>query len=325
MNDGLKRFQYWYVNCIDINEASLGGTRMNFERMLAKAKQLDGCTVSIAGAADVEVIRAVKLATDHGLSRFILIGDAREIKRLCDDEGIDEAAIDILHVKGEADVAKRATLAVKNGEADVLMKGMVATSTFMKAVLSRETGLRTSRTLSHVALFQIPNRERLIGVTDAAIHIAPTLEEKVDIIHNAVGAMRDIGYESPKVAAIGAVEVVNPQMTATVDAALLTQMNRRGQIKGCVVDGPLALDNAVDMVAAKQKGIDSDVAGQADLLLVPYIEVGNVLYKSIMYFAGASVAAIVVGATAPVVLTSRADTAEAKLYSLAFALLHAKN
>lgn len=310
---------------MDIDEASLGGTRMNFEQMLAKAKQLDGCTVSIAGAADVEVIRAVKLATDHGLSRFILIGDAREIKRLCDDEGINEAAIDILHVKGEADVAKRATLAVKNGEADVLMKGMVATSTFMKAVLSRETGLRTSRTLSHVALFQIPNRERLIGVTDAAIHIAPTLEEKVDIIHNAVGAMRDIGYESPKVAAIGAVEVVNPQMTATVDAALLTQMNRRGQIKGCVVDGPLALDNAVDMVAAKQKGIDSDVAGQADLLLVPYIEVGNVLYKSIMYFAGASVAAIVVGATAPVVLTSRADTAEAKLYSLAFALLHAKN
>jgi len=221
-------------------------------------------------------------------------------------------------------VAKRATLAVKTGEADVLMKGMVATSTFMKAVLSREAGLRTNRTLSHIALFQIPNRERLIGVTDAAIHIAPTLEEKVDIIANAVDAMTDIGYELPRVAAIAAVEVVNPQMAATTDAALLAQMNRRGQIKGCVVDGPLALDNAVDMVAAKQKGIESEVAGQADLLLVPYIEVGNVLYKSMMYFAGASVAAIVVGAAAPVVLTSRADTAEAKLYSLAFALLHAK-
>ncbi|TCI47650.1 MULTISPECIES: phosphate butyryltransferase [unclassified Exiguobacterium] len=297
---------------------------MNFDRMLERAKRLDGCTVSIAGAADVEVIRAVKLATDHGLSRFILFGDAREIKRLCDEHDIAESTIDILHVKGEVDIAKRATLAVRNGEADVLMKGMVSTSVFMKAVLSRESGLRTSRTLSHVALFQIPNRERLIGVTDAAIHIAPTLEEKVDIIHNAVGAMRDIGYELPRVAAIAAVEVVNPQMTATMDAALLAQMNRRGQIKGCVVDGPLALDNAVDMIAAKQKGIASEVAGQADLLLVPYIEVGNVLYKSIMYFAGASVAAIVVGASAPVVLTSRADTAEAKLYSLAFALLHAK-
>lgn len=297
---------------------------MNFDRMLKQAKRLDGCTVSIAGAADVEVIRAVKLATDHGLSRFILFGDAREIKRLCDEHDIAESTIDILHVKGEADIAKRATLAVKSGEADVLMKGMVSTSIFMKAVLSRESGLRTSRTLSHVALFQIPNREQLIGVTDAAIHIAPTLEEKVDIIHNAVGAMRDIGYELPRVAAIAAVEVVNLQMNATTDAALLAQMNRRGQIKGCVVDGPLALDNAVDMIAAKQKGINSEVAGQADLLLVPYIEVGNVLYKSIMYFAGASVAAIVVGASAPVVLTSRADTAEAKLYSLAFALLHAK-
>ena len=306
------------------NEDRQGGTCMNFERMLEKAQRLDGKTVSIAGAADVEVIRAVKLATDHGLSRFKLIGDAREIKRLCDEHGIEEDAVDIIHVKGDKEIAKRATLAVKTGEADVLMKGMVATSTFMKAVLSRETGLRTSRTLSHIALFQIPNRERLIGVTDAAIHIAPTLEEKVDIIANAVDAMTDIGYELPRVAAIAAVEVVNPQMAATTDAALLAQMNRRGQIKGCVVDGPLALDNAVDMVAAKQKGIASDVAGQADLLLVPYIEVGNVLYKSMMYFAGASVAAIVVGASAPVVLTSRADTAEAKLYSLAFALLHAK-
>lgn len=297
---------------------------MNFDRMLANAKMLSGCTVSIAGATDEEVIRAVKLATDHKLSRFILIGDAREIKRLCDEQQIEESAVDILHVKGEAEIAKRAAAAVRNGEADVLMKGMVATTTFMKAVLSRDSGLRTTRTLSHVALFQIPNRDQLIGVTDAAIHIAPTLEEKVEIIHNAVEAMHDIGYEMPKVAAIGAVEVVNPQMTATTDAALLSQMNRRGQIKGCVVDGPLALDNAVDMVAAKQKGINSDVAGQADLLLVPYIEVGNVLYKSIMYFAEASVAAIVVGASAPVVLTSRADTAEAKLYSLAFALLHAK-
>lgn len=298
---------------------------MNFERMLTNAKELKGCTVSIAGAADEEVIRAVKLATDHGLSRFILFGEAREIRKLCEQHGIDESAVDILHAKGDVEIARRAALAVKNKEADVLMKGMVSTSTFMKAVLNREAGLRTKRTLSHIALFQIPNREKLIGVTDAAIHIAPTLEEKVEIIHNAVEAMHDIGYESPKVAAIGAVEVVNPQMNATLDAALLSQMNRRGQIKGCIVDGPLALDNAVDMVAAKQKGINSEVAGQADLLVVPYIEVGNVLYKSIMYFAEASVAAIVVGASAPVVLTSRADTAEAKLYSLAFALLHAKN
>lgn len=298
---------------------------MNFEQLLTQAQQLEGCTVSIAGAADDEVIRAVKLATEHGLSRFMLFGDAREIRRLCALYNIEESLVDILHATGEAEIAKRAALAVKQHEADVLMKGMVSTSIFMKAVLNREAGLRTTKTLSHVALFQIPNRDQLIGVTDAAIHIAPTLEDKVSIIHNAVEALHRIGYTRPRVAALSAVEVVNPQMNATIDAALLTQMNRRGQIKGCVVDGPLALDNAVDMIAAKQKGVDGDVAGQADLLVVPYIEVGNVLYKSIMYFAEAQVAAIVVGASAPVVLTSRADTAEAKVYSLAFALLNAKS
>ena len=169
-------------------------------------------------------------------------------------------------------------------------------------------------------MFDVPHYDRPILVTDAAMNITPSLEEKVQIIQNAVNVAHSIGIEVPKVAPIAAVEIVNPLMPATVEAALLTQMNRRGQIKGCVIDGPLALDNAINIEAAKQKGIQSEVAGQADILLVPAIETGNVLYKSLIYFAKAKVGAILAGAKAPVVLTSRADSSESKLYSLALAI-----
>ena len=200
------------------------------------------------------------------------------------------------------------------------MKGNLSTSLILKAVLNKEHGLRTGNVLSHVAVFDVPHYDRPILVTDAAMNITPSLEEKVQIIQNAVNVAHSIGIEMPKVAPIAAVEVVNPLMPATVEAALLTQMNRRGQIKGCVIDGPLALDNAINIEAAKQKGIQSEVAGQADILLVPAIETGNVLYKSLIYFAKAKVGAILAGAKAPVVLTSRADSSESKLYSLALAI-----
>nr|WP_285801170.1 phosphate butyryltransferase [Exiguobacterium sp. s193] len=302
----------------------LGGNKVKFDQMLKQAAQLEDSIVAIASADDEEVMDAVALAIEHDLARFHLFGDATRIQKMTHDRGLLESKIVITHTATAQEAAERAAYAVRKGDASVLMKGLVPTATFMKAVLNKETGLRSGNVLSHVALFEVPGRDSAIGLTDAAIHIAPTLEDKVHIIENGVSALRAIGYTLPKVAVLAAVEVVNPTMQATIDAALLTQMNRRGQIKDCLVDGPLALDNAVNLEAAKQKGLTGDVAGAADLLVVPQIEVGNVIYKSLMYFAHASVAAILVGAKAPVVLTSRADTAEAKLYSLAFALLNAQ-
>ncbi|MDW2885536.1 phosphate butyryltransferase [Exiguobacterium artemiae] len=297
---------------------------MRFEQMVQQAAGLEDAVVAIASADDEEVMDAVSLAIENDLARFHLFGDATRIQKMIHDRQLSESQFVITHTATAQEAAERAAYAVRKGDADVLMKGLVPTATFMKAVLNKETGLRSGKVLSHVALFEVPGRETAIGLTDAAIHIAPTLEDKVHIIENGVAALRAVGYSLPKVAVLAAVEVVNPTMPATIDAALLTQMNRRGQIKDCLVDGPLALDNAVNLEAAKQKGLTGDVAGAADLLVVPQIEVGNVIYKSLMYFAQASVAAILVGAKAPVVLTSRADTAEAKLYSLAFALLNAQ-
>ncbi|MCK2157920.1 phosphate butyryltransferase [Exiguobacterium sp. 17-1] len=297
---------------------------MRFEQMVQQAAGLEDAVVAIASADDEEVMDAVSLAIENDLARFHLFGDATRIQKMIHDRQLRESQFVITHTATAQEAAERAAYAVRKGDADVLMKGLVPTATFMKAVLNKETGLRSGNVLSHVALFEVPGRETAIGLTDAAIHIAPTLEDKVHIIENGVTALRAVGYSLPKVAVLAAVEVVNPTMQATIDAALLTQMNRRGQIKDCLVDGPLALDNAVNLEAAKQKGLTGDVAGAADLLVVPQIEVGNVIYKSLMYFAQASVAAILVGAKAPVVLTSRADTAEAKLYSLAFALLNAQ-
>ncbi|WP_255415497.1 phosphate butyryltransferase [Exiguobacterium sp. RIT452] len=297
---------------------------MRFDVMVQQAARLQDSVVAIASADDEEVMDAVSLAIENELARFHLFGDATRIQKMIHDRRLDESQFVITHTATAQEAAERAAYAVRKGDADVLMKGLVPTATFMKAVLNKETGLRSGNVLSHVALFEVPGRDTAIGLTDAAIHIAPTLEDKVHIIENGVTALRAIGYTLPKVAVLAAVEVVNPTMQATIDAALLTQMNRRGQIKDCLIDGPLALDNAVNLEAAKQKGLTGDVAGAADLLVVPQIEVGNVIYKSLMYFAHASVAAILVGAKAPVVLTSRADTAEAKLYSLAFALLNAQ-
>jgi phosphate butyryltransferase len=205
------------------------------------------------------------------------------------------------------------------------MKGNVPTAVLLKAVLNKEFGLRTGHVLSHVAAFEIPDYNRLIFVTDAAMNIAPDLNQKVQIVKNAVNVARSLGIECPKVAPLAAVEVVNPDMQATLDAAVLTQMNARGQIQNCQIDGPLALDNAVSAFAAEHKGIVSEVAGQADILLVPTIEVGNVLYKSLIYFAKAKVGAVIAGAKAPIVLTSRADSAESKLYSLAVAVCSANH
>lgn len=293
------------------------------ETLIDKATQNDAKTVAVAAAEDEEVIEAVLDALNRNLAHFLLFGDQEKIMSILQLKGIDansENRLTIIHTALLAEAADSAVKAVSSKEAHVLMKGNLPTNIILKSVLNKEFGLRTGSVLSHTAVFEVPGFERLIIVTDAAMNIAPDLQLKVQIVKNAVALAKAIGIETPKIAPIAAVEEVNPAMQATLDAAALTMMNRRGQIKGCLIDGPLALDNAISALAAEHKGIQSEVAGKADILLVPAIEVGNALYKSLIYFANAKVGAVISGAKAPIVLTSRADSAESKLYSLALAL-----
>lgn len=293
---------------------------MKLADILNKASSLAGKTVAVAAAEDEEVIEAVAEALKRNLARFLLFGNKEEIAKLLIEKGIQSGDYVITHARSNEKASELAVRAVHQKEADVLMKGNVSTATILKAVLHKEYGLRTGCVLSHVAVFEVAGFDRLTIVTDAAMSITPDLQQKQQIIVNAVEIARSIGIETPKVAALAAVEVVNPAMPATLDAAALTQMNRRGQIKNCIIDGPLALDNAVSSEAAEHKGIQSEVAGQADILFVPNIEVGNVLYKSLIYFAKAKVGAVIAGAKAPIVLTSRADSSESKLFSIALAI-----
>lgn len=293
------------------------------ESLIDKATQSNRKTVAVAAAEDVEVIEAVLDALERDLADFLLIGDKEKINTILNLKKYDWKTgkhVRIIQAASQAEAAELAVKAIFNQEAEVVMKGNLPTNIILKAVLNKEYGLRTGNVLSHTAVFEVQGYDRFILVTDAAMNIAPDLEQKVQIIKNAVSIANSIGIKNPKVAPIAAVEVVNPAMQATLDAAALTMMNKRGQLSGCIIDGPLALDNAVSSLAAEHKGIQSDVAGQADILLVPAIETGNVLYKSLIYFAGAKVGAVIAGAKAPIVLTSRADSAESKLYSLALAL-----
>ncbi|MCU4711462.1 phosphate butyryltransferase [Bacillus cereus] len=294
---------------------------MKLEYLIDQAAGQPKKTVAVAVAEDHEVIEAVAKAIKLQLAQFRLYGNQEKIMGMLQEHGLQTSEhVEVIAAMSNAEAAELSVKSVRNGEADVLMKGNIPTANILKAVLNKEWGLRKGSVLSHVAAFEVPNYDRLIFVTDAAMNIAPDVTQKAAIIQNTVEVARAIGIDLPKVAPIAAVEVVNPAMQATIDAAMLTQMNRRGQIKDCIVDGPLALDNAVSQIAAEHKGIVSDVAGKADILLVPTIEAGNVLYKSLVYFADAKVGAMIAGAKAPIVLTSRADSAETKVYSLVLAV-----
>lgn len=293
---------------------------MKLDDLLIEAAKLRGNTVAVASAEDEEVIGAVVEAINRDLAQFLLFGNKDEIEELLMKKGCNKDYVKVIHTRSKEQASQQAVKAVFENEASVLMKGHVPTSTLLKAVLNKEYGLRMGKVLSHVAVFEVPNFSKLIMVTDAAMNIAPDLSQKEQIINNSVEVARAIGIDQPKVAAITAVETINQSMQSTIDAAALTLMNTRGQIKNCVIDGPLALDNAISLEAAELKGISSPVAGQADILIVPSIETGNVLYKSLIYFAKAKVGAVIAGAKAPIVLTSRSDTSESKLYSLALAL-----
>ncbi|MBU9724096.1 MULTISPECIES: bifunctional enoyl-CoA hydratase/phosphate acetyltransferase [Bacillaceae] len=297
---------------------------MTLDELLNKVKNLkENRKIVIAHAIDESLFLAAKQAIEEKLASFVFIGPLEQMERLKEDAGFtqeDDKHITWVDAESDTESAKKAVQLVSNGEGDVLMKGMLSTSKLLKAVLHKEYGLRSGKILSHIAGFSIPNREKILFLSDAAMNINPTLQEKVQILQNAVDVVNRMGLNEPKVAAIAAVETVNPAMEATTDAASLTMMNRRGQITNCIVDGPLGLDNAISKEAAKQKGITSEVGGSADILIVPTIEVGNTLYKSLTYFGGATVGGMIIGAKAPIVLTSRADSVQSKLFSMAMAV-----
>ena len=270
----------------------------------------------LAAAQDQHSLGAVVRAWKDNVIEPILIGDKEGIQNICASNNYDITGVRIIHEPDMDMAVEMSVKMVNNKQADVLMKGKIGTSTLLKHVLNKEWGLRTGNLLSHFALFEVDTYHKVIAVTDVAMNIAPNLKDKISIINNSVSCLIKLGYVMPKVAVLGAVEMVNESMEATLDAALLSKMNQRDQIRNCIIDGPLAFDNAVSLESAQHKGIRSEVAGDTDLLLMPDIEVGNVLYKSLVFFAKAKVAAVILGARVPIVLTSRSDSEQAKYDSI---------
>ncbi|HOE57603.1 MAG TPA: phosphate butyryltransferase [Bacillota bacterium] len=295
----------------------------DFDGIIKTARGRGPKTMAVAVAQDTEVLSAVDMARKLGIADSILIGDKDEIAEVSEECGIDIDKYEVIDVKDKNESSRRAVELVSAGKAHIVMKGLVDTSLVLKAVLDEKIGLRTGNVLSHVAVFSVAGYERLFYITDAAMNLAPDLAQKKQIIENAVQVANALGNGNPKVAVLAAVEKVNPKMQATVDAAELVRMNEEGEIKGCILGGPFALDIAVSAEAARHKGMTHPVAGHADILMVPYIEAGNILYKSMVYFARAKIAGIIVGAKAPVVLSSRSDSDETKLNSIAVGALMA--
>ncbi len=280
--------------------------------------------VAVAYPCDAASLGAAAEAAEAGLIVPILVGPAAQILAVAAAESIDIHAFRIVETPNSSAAAIRAVALIRSGDAHMLMKGALHTDELMHAVVASETGLRTARRLSHVYLMDVPSYPRPLLVTDAAVNIAPTLEEKRDIVQNAINLAHVMGIERPRVAILSAMETINPAIRSTLDAAALCKMAERGQITGGVLDGPLAFDNAVSPSAAAQKGIVSDVAGRADILVVPDLEAGNMLAKQLSFLAGADAAGVVVGARVPIILTSRADSERTRLASCAVAVLMAR-
>ncbi|MCX7879268.1 MAG: bifunctional enoyl-CoA hydratase/phosphate acetyltransferase [Ignavibacteria bacterium] len=294
-------------------------TLNKLENLIQIAQQKPMKKIAVAASEDEQVLLALKQAIDEKIVEPILVGNKEKTLKIAESIQFDISRFEMVE---ETDTSRSARIAVKltrEGYAQIIMKGLVSTADFLRAILDKEQGLRSGQLLSHVGIFEIPSYHKLLGLTDAAQNIAPNLDEKICILLNAVDLFHRLGVENPKVAMLSAVETVNPKMQSTIDSALITMMNKRKQIRGCIIDGPLAFDNAISIEAAKHKGIESEVAGDADLLVAPDIETGNALYKSFTYFAGGIVAAVILGATAPIVLTSRSDSEMSKFMSVVLA------
>ncbi|WP_077368676.1 phosphate butyryltransferase [Anaerosalibacter sp. Marseille-P3206] len=295
----------------------------SFDDLLALAKKKGPKKLAVAVAEDKEVLGAVGKAKELGIADAILVGDKKKIETVAQEVGVDLSLFEVVDESDSQQACRTAVSLVSSGKADIVMKGIIDTAVIMKQVLDKEIGLRTGKIISHVAVFSVATYEKIFIVTDAAMNISPDLNQKKEILENAVTFAHSLDIDDPKVAVVCAREKVSPKMEATIHAKELEDMNKNGEIKGCTVAGPLALDNAISKEAAIHKEIDSPVAGEADILLVPAIEAGNVLYKSLTFFAEGKNAGLIVGTKAPIVLTSRSDTEEAKLYSIALGVLAA--
>ncbi|MBP6332733.1 MAG: bifunctional enoyl-CoA hydratase/phosphate acetyltransferase [Aminivibrio sp.] len=301
-------------------------TMQKLDFLLEESRKGRPMTLALACPYGDDALAAVARAGREGVVKAVLVGDGARIRTLAEQDGCDLSGVTIVEEKNDEKAVERSVRMVSSGEADLLMKGLVKTSTLLKAVLDKEWGLRTGSLLSHLFLFEIPVMDRrVIGISDGGMNTYPDLSAKAKIIENAVSCYHKIGVPQPRIAALAAVEAVNPDMQATLDAAALAKMNERGQIRGCIVDGPLALDNAVSEESAKIKGISSPVAGNADMLLVPDIESGNFVGKVLLYMTGGKGAGVILGARKPIVLTSRFDSMETKLLSIALGAVVARS
>lgn len=295
---------------------------MTLEEILEKARNASKKRLAVAAAEDSDVLSAVCRAAELSLVEPVLVGDEEKIRAIAVENQLDLTGCTIVNEPEQTNAANYAVSLARNGEVQAIMKGQLHSSILMKAILNKETGIRSGSVLSHVGIIQCSKIDRLLFLTDGAMCTYPDLEQKIAIINNAVALARRMGVEIPKVACICAVETVNPKMQPTLDAAALSLMNQRGQIKSCLVDGPLALDNAINPDAARHKGVKSpvDVKGNADILLVPNIEAGNILLKASRNLADCMTVGLVAGASVPVIMSSRADTAANKLYAIACAV-----
>jgi phosphate butyryltransferase len=291
------------------------------DELVIKAKEIDTKTLVVACAADEHVLEAVEMARKENIITGILVGDEGKILLLLSKLGYDQNHYQIINEPHKETACLQAVKLVSKNDGFFLMKGLVDTSIILRAALNKEFGLRTSNRISHVSVLEVPTHHKLIYMTDGAMNIAPSLDEKRQIIENSLKIARALDNNNPKIGIIGAVEKVNPQMEATLDAAELVKMNKEGIIKNCIIGGPFALDNAISKEAAIHKGINDPLAGEIDILVMPRIEAGNIFYKTMMFLANATGASVIAGAKKPIVLTSRADSKESKFYSIALSAL----
>jgi len=297
----------------------------NFKQVIEYSRKIGPKTIAVAAAEDADVLGAVNHAYKEGIANAVLIGNREKILQIMEANHLNKDSFEIVDEKDKTKACHKAVQLIKTGEASLIMKGLVDTSEILKAILHKETGLNIEGLLSHVGVLKIDKYDRFFIISDSAMNIYPTLEDKVHIINNAVAVAHALGNKNPKVAVLCSVEKVNEKILSTVHAAELVRMNLEGSIKGCIVGGPFALDNAVSPEAAEHKGIDHPVAGKADILITPNLEAGNILNKAIEYFSVAEKAGVVVGAKSPIILTSRASSMSAKLNSIALAVLISKN
>jgi len=296
----------------------------SFEELFANLKSRGREKIVVAGGEDIETLKALKECYDYGIGEGILVGKKSEIEKSITEVGEDKFIKEIIDAKDEVEKVRKSVEKVKEG--GTLLKGKIKTATLLKGVLNKEWGLRTGKVISDVFVFEDKREEnpRMVLMSDGGVNLKPDVKTLVSIINNAVGVSYKLGIKIPKVALLAAVETINPDMEETIKAGMISKMNQRGQITGCVIDGPLALDNAISEFAAKKKGITSPVAGKADILIVPDIAAGNILGKAFTYYANYQVGHTLIGAMAPVIIPSRADKSDVKLNCIAFSILCSK-